>query len=127
VDPVGIAGTGGGALTFGCKRSAALADAVVRARIAASATHGFLISAPAPPVCHQFSWSERRQTCVPQEADFLSFPCAGLSNQRKRTASRPGSRLIGIVEGVESTVAPLKSFWRQLGGLRKILRITRTT
>ena len=43
IAPVDIAGPGGGAVRVGCDKSAALADAVASARIAASARHGFLI------------------------------------------------------------------------------------
>jgi hypothetical protein len=48
-----------------------------------SATHGFLILSSGPPVCHQPSRRERRQACVPQEAAFLSFPCARLPTPAK--------------------------------------------
>jgi hypothetical protein len=43
IDPVKIVGSGGGAVRFGCGRSAALADAVAIVRIVVSARHGFFI------------------------------------------------------------------------------------
>jgi hypothetical protein len=74
IDSGKIAGSGGGAVRFGCGRSAALADAVASVRIAVTARHGVLnVSALPASLSSTLTETSDRRVSPRQQPSFVSL------------------------------------------------------